>query len=54
MEFHNLVRMTMLKEQPVFKNTALNCSFHEFEIEYPIGEKEYRLEKVRVKCVREN
>lgn len=32
MEFHNLVRMIMLKEDGIFKNTAKNCSFHEFEI----------------------
>jgi len=44
----------MLHEQPLFKNTALNCSFHEFLIEYPITEKEYNLEKVKITCIREN
>ena len=46
--------MVELKEKPVFKNTALNCSFHEFLIEYPLPEKEYKLDKVRIKCTREN
>lgn len=44
--------MIMLKEEGVFKNSARNCSFHEFIIEYPLDDQEYNLEKVTIKCVR--
>ena len=54
MEFHNLVGMIMEKREAVFKNTAKNCSFHEFVIEYPLDNKEYKLADVRIKCIKEN
>jgi hypothetical protein len=49
-----MVGMLMEKKEPVFKNTAKNCSFHEFLIEYPIESKEYKVTDVRIKCTREN
>jgi len=53
MEFHNLVKV-LHGGQAVFRAAAKNCSLHEFAIEYPITEKEYSLEKVKIECKVDN
>lgn len=54
MEFHNLVNWLSEKKPPVFRNTAKNCSFHEFLLEYPADAKECNLADLKITCLREN
>lgn len=54
MEFHNLVGWLSEKKPAVFRNTAKNCSFHEFLLEYPTDAKECSLANLRITCLREN
>lgn len=53
MEFHNMVAKIMEKKDPVFKNTAKNCSLHDFIIEYPMNcGPVFNVDLVSIKCVR--